>query len=609
MGLIILVLIMSLSQSVFGSSINILWQDKPLDLKNGPQIESGTIYIPVEAIKDVASVRISDQEVFIKYKNQEFGFTKDEKKVKGSEKTLKSPCRVIAQEFFLPMDAFSEILKIAVQWDGSQRQIILDELSLPSAVLDVDFYEEGNKAVFVVNHQGPIKYNIEETSKGNWKLEIEESSLSKPIPWLIIEHPLLHSVRVEQLSRNKVTMHIRGNQDGILESSVQGSKLIIEFYYSVDSFEYFNLGGLPLLKAQSLGSLPEPKEYVNENSQLIREFQGVKLTGRPVKTVVNDGLSESFEYYQKGDKVITQLQLKPAVASLFKTSIGTLRLAQLKKVITSENNLGTVLEFNFVGEPIVKADQNRNILTLDFRDTDGRSLLQEIKKTPQLQEAIFTQIDEETLRVHLTLQNTKGYAVLKKDANTFLVQLVKSDLKEVLIVIDPGHGGHDPGAVGSKTTEKEITLDIATRLSVLFQQAGYSTILTRDADVYVSLSDRTDISLKSDADIFVSIHVNGSTNLEAMGIETYHVSGARNAKDLAQYVQKSLIETTKAIDRGVRQADFWVLQNNVPLSILVETGFITNSIEEEKLIDSRYRQNIAESIFVGIERYLMNHIR
>jgi N-acetylmuramoyl-L-alanine amidase len=213
------------------------------------------------------------------------------------------------------------------------------------------------------------------------------------------------------------------------------------------------------------------------------------------------------------------------------------------------------------------------------------------------------------------------------------------------VVIDAGHGGHDPGARGNGVTESELTLDVALRLQkLLTAQPGIDVVMTRDADIYIPLEERTAIANREGADLFLSIHANASRNAQARGIETYFLNFATNpeaeavaarenatsaqamhslpdivkaialnnkineSRDLAARVQKSMTRRLAARNRslrdlGVKQAPFVVLIGAVMPSVLAEISFVTNKQEGALLKTASYRQHIAQALFDAIVSY------
>ena len=213
------------------------------------------------------------------------------------------------------------------------------------------------------------------------------------------------------------------------------------------------------------------------------------------------------------------------------------------------------------------------------------------------------------------------------------------------VVIDAGHGGHDPGAHGNGVTESELTLDVALRLSKLLEKhPGVEVVMTRSSDVFIPLEERTAIANRENADLFLSIHANASRNAKARGVETYFLNFATNpeaeavaarenagsgqtmhrlpeivkaialnnkldeSKDFAEIVQKSMVRRLSARnsqlrDLGVKQAPFVVLIGAAMPSVLAEISFVTHRQEGTLLKTGAYRQQIAESLLDAVVRY------
>lgn len=239
----------------------------------------------------------------------------------------------------------------------------------------------------------------------------------------------------------------------------------------------------------------------------------------------------------------------------------------------------------------------------------------------------------------------------KDKADTKTEAMILPNFFKKKIVIDPGHGGHDPGAVGhSGLYEKDVVLDIALKVRDIIKREypTYEVILTRSSDVFIPLTERAAIANKEDADLFVSIHTNASTNSQARGIETFilnwtddeesmKVAARENAISLKQMkqaqselglilaslereskrdesiklagnIQKALISNVLSYDsiiynRGLKQALFYVLVGAKMPSALVEVSFISNPEEERLLASESYRQKLAYSIVSGINAY------
>jgi N-acetylmuramoyl-L-alanine amidase len=213
------------------------------------------------------------------------------------------------------------------------------------------------------------------------------------------------------------------------------------------------------------------------------------------------------------------------------------------------------------------------------------------------------------------------------------------------IVIDPGHGGHDPGAMTDGLSEAALVLDVALRLEkLLAKQPGVEVVLTRRANVFVPLEERTAMANREGADLFLSIHANASEDDRVRGIETYFLNFAPNpaaeaiaarenaasartmrqlpdivkaialnnkldeSRDFASLVQAAMMDRLKRAnkrvkDLGVKQAPFVVLIGATMPSVLAEIAFLTNHQEATLLRGGTYRQQIAEALFNGVMRY------
>lgn len=171
------------------------------------------------------------------------------------------------------------------------------------------------------------------------------------------------------------------------------------------------------------------------------------------------------------------------------------------------------------------------------------------------------------------------------------------------VVIDPGHGGSDYGAIREGINEKDITLDVSQRVVAILRSKGIKAVLTRDDDTYVSLEDRVDFSEAEDPEIFVSIHVNSAVSTDPNGIEThwYH----DYSKSLAEIIHKHFIkELPNSKDRGLFKSMFYVINHTTCPAVLCEIGFLSNTAERNDIITDSRKQKTAKAIAEGIIEYL-----
>ncbi len=170
------------------------------------------------------------------------------------------------------------------------------------------------------------------------------------------------------------------------------------------------------------------------------------------------------------------------------------------------------------------------------------------------------------------------------------------------IVLDPGHGGYDPGAEYNGLYEKDIALDVAKRVRNYLKKSGFYVVMTREEDKTISLKERTEISNKENPDLFLSIHVNASKNPNIRGIETHWYTP--KSRPLAIHLQEQMANRLVIPDRGIKNSRFYVIRNsNVP-AVLAEIGYMSNETELYQLMTEERRESTAKSIAEGIINYI-----
>lgn len=174
----------------------------------------------------------------------------------------------------------------------------------------------------------------------------------------------------------------------------------------------------------------------------------------------------------------------------------------------------------------------------------------------------------------------------------------------LLVVLDPGHGGKDPGAVGiGGLQEKDVVLPISHHVRETLESNGLNVKMTRWDDRFISLAGRTEMANRLDADLFISIHANAisMSRPDVNGAETFYYS---NGRALAQAIQRSILGNINMRDRGVKKANFYVLRNSAMPAVLVEVGFVTGRLDAPRLADPNFRKRMADAIAEGILQYV-----
>ncbi|HEY9690942.1 MAG TPA: N-acetylmuramoyl-L-alanine amidase [Oculatellaceae cyanobacterium] len=177
---------------------------------------------------------------------------------------------------------------------------------------------------------------------------------------------------------------------------------------------------------------------------------------------------------------------------------------------------------------------------------------------------------------------------------------------KIVVIVDPGHGGKDPGAIGYRgLREVDVILPIAKQVTALLEQRGIKVVMTRSADYFVDLAPRVDLAARVGADLFVSIHANSiSKRPDVNGLETYYYGGGQR---LAQTIHNSIRQSIDINNRGVRSARFYVLRRSSMPATLVEVGYLTSPQESQKLADPNYQRQMAEAIARGVLQYIQQN--
>lgn len=174
----------------------------------------------------------------------------------------------------------------------------------------------------------------------------------------------------------------------------------------------------------------------------------------------------------------------------------------------------------------------------------------------------------------------------------------------MVVVIDPGHGGKDPGAIGLRgLQEKNVILPISKKIADILEKKGIQVVMTRDSDYFVDLAPRVTIADRADANLFVSIHANSmpANRTDVNGLETYYYSSGQG---LARAIHSNVLRSISIRDRGVRKARFYVLRKSSMPSVLVEVVFVTGAVDSPRLGTTAYQNQMAEAIARGILQYI-----
>lgn len=348
--------------------------------------------------------------------------------------------------------------------------------------------------------------------------------------------------------------------------------------------------------------------------------------------------------HQKPPRIYVDLKnarLAPNVEAELSISDGLLTKARIAQFDKQTARLVLDLESLASFQVVPFRDPDRLVIDVFGKQTEQATIEPQIKKPAEV-------VHDDAVAAILDGGAKKAPAQAPSSEKTAKLATKPSIRKQKVIVIDAGHGGKDPGAIGYKgIQEKDIVLSIAKMVADRLRKDGHKVIETRTSDVFLELPERTFVANKEDADLFVSIHANSNKNKSAYGIETYHLSktsderalelarrenamlnhgefdaleellGALNfsnklnvSRALAQFIQGNLSQVigkqhpSTFKNLGAKGGPFYVLIGTHMAAVLVEVGFVTNPQEGKLLASSAYQKKLADGIVAGINEYL-----
>lgn len=330
-----------------------------------------------------------------------------------------------------------------------------------------------------------------------------------------------------------------------------------------------------------------------------------KILGFTVVMTMTMGINFSYadstgkidnKVYQGLNSVLeSKVQTTPIVNSDFMQNVTYKKDRKRASINIKLSSLESV-KVNLKDEGLIIEIPNKSIKYNAFNKDISDRLISNYEMTEQ----------DEYYQLNINLKtNVKATYTLDESLSQINIALDKGAYSPPRIVIDAGHGGNDPGAIikSAGVNEKTLNLQVASILKDKLTMAGYEVIMNRDSDYFVPLKDRYVNANDADADLFVSIHHNSTTNTTTSGIETLH-NNSNDNKEIAVYIQNQIISSTGAVNRGTKvRTDLAVLNGTKMPAVLIELGFMTNSGELSKLMDSSYQNTMSDAILSGINQY------
>ena len=351
-------------------------------------------------------------------------------------------------------------------------------------------------------------------------------------------------------------------------------------------------------------------------------LKNATLAGAPTSIMMDDGIAKSATLSQSGSDAVVKIETPKAI------DVEDLKVFTLKKdtvnnkpyrMVVDIQKKGVAPRENYYGKkPVAPVAEKASAKVVEAKAP--------AKEPPKADVKPAAKVAEKSVAKPKSNPPAKPESKAAPNHPIVLPTMPEKPVPEVVnyrttggiggktIVLDPGHGGSDPGAIGpTGLQEKQVTLPIAEYLKSILEAKGAKVILTRTTDVDVygphasgvdELQARVNVANGNRADAFISIHINSFSNPNVGGIATYYFDGSDQSKKLASAVQDQIAEHSGFNgDRGIQPGNLYVLRHSLMPSILVELGFISNPKEEGHLKETSTRQEFANELAKGLELY------
>ena len=349
-------------------------------------------------------------------------------------------------------------------------------------------------------------------------------------------------------------------------------------------------------------------------------LKNATLTGVPTSIVMDDGIAKSATLSQSGADTVVKIETPKAI------DVEDLKVFTLKKdtvnnkpyrMVVDIQKKGVAPRDNYYGKkPAAPVAEKAPAKVAEAKTPPKEAPKAEAKPAPKAEKPASKPAAKPAKPEPKVApkQPVALPTVPEKPIPQVVNYRTTGGIGGKIIVLDPGHGGSDPGAIGpTGLQEKQVTLPIAEYLKSILEAKGAKVILTRTTDVDVygphasgvdELQARVNVANGNQADAFISIHINSFSNPNVGGIATYYFDGSDQSKKLASSVQEQIAEHNGFNgDRGIQPGNLYVLRQSLMPSILVELGFISNPKEEGHLKESETQKDFANELAKGLELY------
>ena len=454
------------------------------------------------------------------------------------------------------------------------------------------------------------------------EIDIQDDGISLTVKGIGTALPMnrtgLLENRIEVLTQGTGTLEtritIRGTKSGNASATLEdeGRRLVLSFGGVMEAVDVFKDNGVRRLTFKFSGlSAPCGMKALGPGSYLL-EFPGL---GSVKEKAAASGLEDSGK--------VSWIQAAEGLKCMLELSAGKVAV---QRSAQTEGTFVVDIGYELTGCAVESANGTSRIrLTSSgpidaqvFRLREPDRLVVDLPGFVEGRQKYDEILKGGVLRVR-SGQNTIGVARLVFDLDRYIghtwsslaegfgidIELAEklAGLSGRLILIDPGHGGKDGGAVGNNLKEKDVNLDISLKLRDLLEAQGAVVVMTRSDDIKVELIERSNIANLLLPDAVVCIHSNSVISQLPNGTETYYFSNEALSRELADSVHKSLVDRIRLANRGLFKKEYYMVKETYSPSVLVEVGFLSNAQDAVQLADQAFRSKAAEGIYDGLISY------
>jgi N-acetylmuramoyl-L-alanine amidase len=542
--------------------------------------------------------------------------------INDREVVLDTPATIVKDRTMVPLRFIGESLGAEVFWDNAQRRVIITRFQ--PKVIDFSYEVVNGKPSVVLRGDSPLEYVTQPaTSKNQIAIDIKGQMATEKNALYIyddfIEKAIMGSIQQDP-PVTRVVVDLKGGVPYEINRSEDKNTIIISFIntlsgVTVDSDDQRVTVNLVTTQPTKINYF-----FLSNPDRLVMDINDAVLSTSPPEIPRNNYIKEirlgQFTVNPNTVRVVFDLksdinyqvfQDKNNISVIF-SKVNTVKRVNVES--REESSSVRITASGEIGYEIKADKSNRQLKLVIAGVAIDKNLLEQ--ETIDVSDGIVDYVELKKVKgpknynleviINLSLFTSYELTTTPPSSEIELV-IYKSPLQNKIIVVDPGHGGSDPGAEAGNVQEKNLNLDIALKLRDLLEQGGAKVLMTRDKDIFVNLYTRAGIANEVKADLFISIHNNAGSS-GTSGTETLYYPEPEK-KALALCIQKALVKSIGLPDRGIVERPGLVVTRETRMpSALAEVAFMTNQGDLSLLLTDEFRQKAAEGIASGIINYL-----